>query len=84
MPTYPLALICACLILSGCHKTAYVDKRVPVLPPAQYLDHCPTDYGSRSLAEVVTGLSDAVRCERADKDAIRSWADEYRGSSGQR
>lgn len=80
MPTYPIVLICACLILSGCHKTVYVDRRVPVLPPAEYLEHCQADYGSRTLAEVVAGLSDAVRCERADKDAIRSWADEYRGT----
>lgn len=81
MPTYLPALILSCLILSGCHsRIQYIDKRVPVLPPAEYLDHCPTDYGSRTLAEVVTGLSDAVRCERADKDAIRRWADEYRGT----
>lgn len=78
MPTFPVVLILSCLILSGCHKTVYVDKRVPVLPPAEYLDHCPTDYGNRTLAEVVTGLSDAVRCERDDKDAIQRWADEYR------
>lgn len=80
MPTFPSALICACLILSGCHKTIYVDKRVPVLPPAEYLQPCTIDYGDRSLAEVVQALSAGVDCERADKSAIRRWADEYRGT----
>lgn len=77
MPTYPLALICACLILSGCHKVTYVTKRVPVLPPAEYLQPCSIDYGNRSLDEVLKALSAGVDCERADKSAIREWAEEY-------
>ena len=76
-PTYLPALICACLILSGCHKTVYVDKRVPVLPPAEYLQPCPIEYGDRTLAEVVKALSAGVDCERADKQAIKVWADGY-------
>ena len=78
MPSYPIALICACLILSGCHKTIYVTKREPVLPPAEYLAPCTIDYGARSVSEVIQGLSAGIDCERADKAAIRRWADEYR------
>lgn len=74
------ALMLSCLILSGCHKI-YVDKRVPVLPPAEYLVPCSIDYGDRTIAEILSALSAGVDCERADKAAIRSWADEYNRES---
>lgn len=82
MPTFLPALICACLILSGCHKTTYITKREPVLPPAEYLDPCPIEYGERSLSEVVTALAAGIDCERADKAAIRKWRDEYDRGAG--
>lgn len=79
MPIFPAALICACLILSGCQSSPqYITKREPVLPPAEYLAPCPIEYGDRSLAEVVQALSAGIECERADKAAMRRWADEYR------
>ena len=71
--------ICACLILSGClSSTKYITKRGAVLPPEQYLEHCKPEYKERSIEDSITGLSALVDCERADKAAIRRWADEYK------
>lgn len=70
-------LLCLSLILSGCHKTITVVKREPVLPPMQYLEYCDTDYGSGSIEDINVGLVAAVGCERAGKDAVKSWALEY-------
>ena len=79
MPSYPIALILSCLILSGCpSKIQYITKREPVLPPAEYLTPCTIDYGARTVAEVIQGLSAGIDCERAYKAAIRRWRDEYK------
>ena len=79
MQSYPIALICAFLTLSACQSNPqYITKREPVLPPAEYLAPCTIDYGSRTVSEVIQGLSAGIDCERADKAAIRRWRDEYK------
>lgn len=83
MPTYRIVLICASLTLYGCQSSPeYITKREPVLPPAEYLAPCTIDYGTRTVSEVIQGLSAGIECERADKAAIRRWRDEYGKKAG--
>jgi len=52
-----------------------VEREVPVLPPARYLQPCEAVPVSR-LDLVIERLSELVECERADKAALRRWAEE--------
>lgn len=51
-----------------------VEKRIAVLPPAEYSVDCPVDYGTGTIEDVIKGLGAAVGCERANNAGLRAWA----------
>jgi len=52
---------------------------VPVYPPEEYLDDCEIARQERDLGSELRRLANLVRCERADKAALRAWIEERRG-----
>jgi len=67
-------------MLSGCPsiwRTKTITVREPVFPPLEHLEYCKGEYGQGSLQDINDGLVELVLCERADKDAIKAWADSY-------
>lgn len=70
--------LCLSMFLTACATdTIYVDRRVPVLPPAQYMEPCDLDLGA-TIGSALQGLRAGVDCERADKASIKAWAEGYR------
>lgn len=76
---------CACLMawLSGCASEPVVTiEQQPLLPPAAYLEPCPVRLGAGTIGDALQGLRAAVECGRADKAALRAWADEHAADDG--
>lgn len=72
-----LAGLCLSMFLTACATdTVYVTKREAVLPPAQYMEPCQLELGT-TIGSALQGLRAGVDCERADKAAIKRWAQEY-------
>lgn len=58
-----------------------VETVKPILPPEEYLDPCESPRVSRRVEDELRRLALVVDCERADKAALRRWADESRTST---
>lgn len=72
-----LAGLCLLTFLTACATdTVYVTKREAVLPPAGYMEPCTLDLGT-TIGSALRGLRAGVDCERADKAAIKQWAEAY-------
>ena len=70
------ALIFICL--AACSTPSVVETvhvPAPVLPPTQYLTYCPSQASDGSIGQELLRLDALVRCERAGKDAIKTWSD---------
>lgn len=54
---------------------------MPVFPPAEYLDECVIPRESPAFEDELRRQAALVRCERADKAALRAWIEERRDDS---
>lgn len=76
------ACLCLCfLALYGCANSpteTIVHVPTPVLPPAQYMTDCTSQPSDGSIGGELTRLSDLVVCERNNKAAMRTWADQFK------
>jgi len=58
-----------------------IEREVPVYPPEEYLDDCEIARQERDLGSELRRQANLVRCERADKAALRAWIEERRDDS---
>ncbi|PCI51408.1 MAG: hypothetical protein COB49_02030 [Alphaproteobacteria bacterium] len=49
-------------------------ETVRVLPPAEYIAPCTSQPTDQTILAELKRLDKLVRCERADKAALRAWA----------
>ncbi len=56
-----------------------ITKTVKVLPPEQYTAPCTSQPSDKTVAGELKRLDKLVRCERADKAALRAWATDDEG-----
>lgn len=70
------ACLCLLVLLTACaSEPVIVTKRVPVLPPSAYLEPCSISLGDGTVQGALLGLRATLECDRADKAALRAWAD---------
>ena len=72
---FPLSFLLTCCSSSP-EATVAVYKREIVTPPENLLDYCESGESDRTFGGELNRLAGLIRCERADKDAIRAWIDE--------